>query len=149
MSGVALEQLVARAGALGAMTVREQLQWLEDTAAATEQADLGDEGEQAALQLRAALGAIVKLSQHPSPTPTDIAEGQLVVRTLMARGTLALSRALAETWRAMAHEKHPRRAACMAVADAFDDVARAVQLGRPIPAEVVEQLRAVDASMKG
>lgn len=149
MSGVALEQLVARAGALGAMTLREQLQWLEDTAAATEQADLGDEGEQAALQLRAALGAIVKLSQQqPPPTPQEIAEGQLVVRTLMARGTLALTRALAETWRALAHEKHPRRAACMAVADAFDDLARAVQQGRPIPPEVADRLRAVDATMK-
>jgi hypothetical protein len=148
MSSVDLEQLLARVGGLGDLPLREQLQWLEDTAAAAERADLGDAGDDAALQLRAALGAIVKLSQTASPTPEQLAEGQLVIRTLMARGTLALTRALAETWRALAHEKHPQRTACMAVADAFDDVARAVQQGRPIPADVVARLRAVDAGLK-
>jgi hypothetical protein len=145
---VDVEALLARAGTLGAMSIREQLQWLEDTAAAAEQADLGDDGAVAAQQLRAALGAIVKLSQMASPTERDVAEAQLLIRTLMARGLYALSLALAETWRALAHEKHPRRAACMEVAAAFDDLARAVQMGQAIPATVGERLRAVDASMK-
>lgn len=145
---VDVEALLARAGSLGAMSVREQLQWLEDTAAAAEQADLGDDGDVAARQLRAALGAIVKLSRIESPTERDVAEAQLLIRTLMARGLYALSLALAETWRALAHEKHPRRAACIEVAAAFDDLARAVQKGQPIPASVADRLRAVDASMK-
>lgn len=145
-----LEELLAAAPDVATRGLRERLQWLEDAAAAAEQAELGDEGAAGALHLRAALGAFVRFSQADAATHNDpraIAELDALVRMLLARGTLALYRALADHYDDLVHERAPHRAACAEVRDAFREAARAVERGEAVSAATRARLASARASL--
>lgn len=148
MSTRSLEELLVAAGDLDKLDLRARLQWLEDAAHAAEALELGDEGKQGALHLRAALGAIVKWSQGPDTTSKEsVAQLDVLVRALMTRGLLGLYRALADAWDTLARERAPHRAACIEVRDAFREAARAVETGAPVPPSVREKLERARASI--
>ena len=143
-----VERLTALAGGMDAAFaggVQTQLQWLEDTAQALDAADLGDEGKAAALNLRAALGAVVHWARGPRDEKT-LPELEGVVRTFTTRGVVALHRALAAGMRALADARAPQRAVCLDLASIFDALATAQENGAPPPVDVLERLTAARAA---
>ena len=145
MTAPALEDLLI-AGATPSADLHARLQWLEDAAAAAEAADLGDDGRVGALHLRAALGAIVQWTRGPQD-PATLVELDAVVRLLIARGTLALYRALAAAYAALVDARAPHRAACVEAKDAYLALARAVEKGTPVGDDVVDRLTRIRATL--
>jgi hypothetical protein len=138
-----LEDALVRARDLESMDLRARLQWLEDTALAAEQLDLGDDGARGVLDLKAALGALLKLSQGPVDERA-IAEAALLVRMLTQRATSTLLRAVAAQHRAMSTTRGaPRRAESHLLAQAFDEMAKAVAKGEPIPQSTIDKIAEV------
>lgn len=154
MSTRSLEDLLLAARDLDKLDLRARLQWLEDAATAAEALDLGDEGKQGALHLRAALGAVIKWGHAQkaggtsAPAKEDVAQLEALLRTLIARGTVGLYRALAAAWDELARERPPHRTACIEVRDAFREAARAVETGAPVPQSVREKLEGARASVE-
>lgn len=145
MSARSLEDLLAAAGDVDGLDLRARLQWLEDAATAAAALDvdgaLGDEGRDGVLHLRAALGAVVSWSKGPDTSSKEsIAQLEVLLRTLIARGLVGLYRALASTWETLARERAPHRGACIDLRDAFREAARAVETGQPPPPSLRERL---------
>ena len=141
-----LEHQLLAARDLGGADLRARLQWIEDTAAAADDACLDDDGKTAALHLRAALGAIVQWSRG-SQEPSSLVQLDAVVRTLMARAQLGLLRSLANGYDALVQAKAPHRAACAEARDALRALARALEKGEAPPPSVAERFARVRASL--
>ena len=141
-----LEDLMAAAPPPDA-DVRKRLQWIEDVAGATEAADLGEVGATAALQLRAALGTMVKWSQGPQ-TPESTVELEALVRLLLARGTLGIYQALAASYDEMARTG-PRATAVAAgeAREVFLKLAQSVESGKPPPPSLQQRLERIRAAL--
>lgn len=135
---------------LGQADLRTRLRFLERAAAATEAAvsagELGDEGRDAALHLRAALGAIVKWSQGDK-NPETLVELDAIVRTLLARAQLGLYRVLAGFYANLADEKAPHRAACVEARDALLEMARALEKGEPVADRTRERFARIRSAL--
>ena len=147
-----LTALLARAETLAGSDARARLQWIEDVATAAEAEALGEDGAQGALHLRAALGAFVRfagLTDAQRSDPRTQAELSALVRTLLARGTLALYRALAAHYDALVVARAPHRAACAAMRDAFREAAQAVERGEEVSEETRARMRAAQDSLSG
>lgn len=141
-----LEHQLLAARDLGTADLRARLQWIEDTAAAASDAGLDEEGQSAALHLRAALGAIVKWSQGPKE-PDSLVGLDALVRTLLARAQLGLLRSAAAAYDALVDARVPHRAACIEARDALRGLARAVEKGEPPSPDVAARLERVRASL--
>ncbi len=141
-----LEQKLLEAKSLGTADLKTRLQWIEDAAIAADDAALDDDGHTAALHLRAALGAIVKWSQGPKD-PSTLVELDALVRTLMARAQLGLLRSLANSYDALVEARAPHRAACVEARDALRAMARALERGEPVPAEVNARFERIRQSL--
>lgn len=135
-----LERHLAAAHTLGGADIRARLLWLEQAAALAESAGLDEEGRQGALHLRAALGAIVAWSRGPRDHQSVVALDALV-RTLLARGTLALLRALAGRYAQLAKARAPHRGVCAELRDLLEELARTVERGEPAPDDLVDRLK--------
>ncbi len=134
----ALAQLLAQAQGLQAMDLRARLQWLEDTALAAEQADLGDAGALGARDLKAALGAVLKFSQGPMDE-ASLTELEAIMRALTTRGLVTLCKALSLSWAEIAGVG-PRRAEAHELAVAYDEIARALARGAPVPERAIARI---------
>jgi hypothetical protein len=143
--------VLERVGDLASGDLRAQLTWLHDASQALENEDLGEGGARAALDLKAALGAVVVWSQGPQD-PSTLVELQAVVRTLTTRGLVSLYQALSSTWADLASRKGPRgsdpnRLAAHQLADAYRTLAVRVGRGEPVPTDVVTTLRELRATV--
>lgn len=151
MSGpLALVELVAKVDRAFDGGLASQLQWLEDAAAALEVAELGDDGRAAALDLRAALGAVVLFSRDASNArdPKALLELEAVVRAHTARGLLTLYRAVAAGLHELAQEKGPSRAQVNELALAFDALVKGQERGEAPSAAALRRLEEVRASLR-
>ena len=142
-----LAAVVLEANTLGPADLRTRLLWIERAADAAEAVDL-DDGGQAALHLRAALGAIVKWSQGDK-NPDSLVELDALVRLLMARAQLGLLRGLAGFYDRLVEERAPHRAAAAETRDVLIELARAVEKGTAVPGDVQARLAAIAASLSG
>ena len=142
----ALDDVLARVADLTQGDLRAQLTWLHDASTALEHEDLGDAGARAALDLKAALGAVVVWSKG-AQDPSTLVELQAVVRTLTTRGLVALYQALSSTWSEIAARKGPHALHARRLADAYKALAGRVGRGEPVPADVVTTLRELRATL--
>lgn len=138
----ALEEVLLRLPEDATSDLAAQLRWLEELILAAEQAtELGPEGARAALDLKAALGAIV-LYARGSRTEADRLALEMALKTLVARALYTLYGALAATYGELAKEG-PLRVECRELARLWGSVQRAVERAQPIPKNVVARLEAL------
>jgi hypothetical protein len=142
----ALERVLLEARDLGTADLRARLRWLEAAGVAADAAALNDEGRAGALHVKAALGAIVQWSQGPKD-PDSLVALDAVVRTLAARGYLAMLRSLADAYDDLVDERAPHRAACAEARDALRALAKSVEQGQPPPPAVAARLAAIRDAM--
>jgi hypothetical protein len=121
--------------------LRERLQWLEDAAALTEAEarTLGEPAARAALDLRAALGAVVGFAQKGAPAEERLAL-EAVVRALTRRALHTLYAALTQSYARLGKEPGPYRAEARALAEGYAELTEAIQLGREPKAKTLERL---------
>ncbi len=143
----AVDDVLLRAPGLAGAGLPARLQWLEDSAAAIESAELGDDGTGAVLQLRAALGAIVSWSQGVQDE-RSVVELEAIVRLLTTRGLLLLTRAMAEYYGALVDDRAPRRMQCREIALAYGELAAALQRGEALPEAALARVKAVAATLE-
>lgn len=136
-----LVELVQRMDAAARGGVKAQAQWLEDAAVAIDAAQLGDEGARAAVDLRAALGAIVHWARGPK-NPSTLPELEAVVRTFTARGVVSLYGALSASLDELAAHRAGNRAVCAELSQVFAGLREAQMEGRPPPRALIERLDA-------
>ena len=117
-------QTVEESGDLAA-----KIQWVEDVAACIQ--GLGKPGERAALDLKAALGAIVLYSKGKR-TPEDRLAMEATVRTFSARGLYGLYGVLHDQYRELSlsgpHAKRARE-----LAQIFLELQKSMGSGQKIP----------------
>jgi hypothetical protein len=142
---LALERVLLDARDLGDADLSARLRWLEAAGNAADAAALDDEGRSGALHLKAALGAIVQWSQGPR-NPDSLVALDALVRTLTARGYLAMVRSLAESYDALVRVRAPHRAACAEARDALRTLAQSIEKGRPPPPAVAARLASIAAA---
>ena len=140
-----LERVLLDARDLGGADLRTRLRWLEAAGNAADAVALDDEGRDGALHVKAALGAIVKWSQGPKD-PDSVVALDALVRTLMARGYLAMVRSLAGAYDELVDERAPHRAACAEARDALRALAKSIEKGQPPPPAVGARLAAIAAA---
>lgn len=142
-----LAALLLDADGLAERDLRGRLQWLEDAALAAEQLDLGPDAARGALDLKAALGAVVQFASS-SMNDEAVLQLEVVFRALVARGTSTLCRAVAEQYRAIAKERAaPKRAEAAEMAAVFDEIADATENGRAVAPKTAARLDAVRRSL--
>jgi hypothetical protein len=144
-----LEELLLAVDGLEAQDLRGRLQWLEDAALTAEQLDLGEAGARGALDLKAALGAVVQFASS-SMNDAALLRMEAVFQTLVVRGTTTLLQAIAADYHAIARvHGAPKRAEAEELGRAFDELADAVARGRKPPARTAERIEAVRRSLDG
>jgi hypothetical protein len=142
----ALERVLLDARDLGGADLRARLRWLEAAGNAADAVALDDEGRAGALHIKAALGAIVKWSQGDKD-PASLVALDALVRTLTARGYLAMLRSLADAYDVLVDERAPHRAACAEARDALRALAKCIEKGQPPPPAVATRLATLRAEM--
>ncbi len=150
----ALESLLVEARALDGKDLETRLVWIERAADAADAAHAeaiaagadDDDGQSAGLHLRAALGAIIQWSRGPKD-PASLPALDAVVRTLMTRGLLGVTRSLAASYDALVKARVPHRAACVEARDALAEMARSLEKGQPPPPSVADRFARVLASL--
>jgi hypothetical protein len=118
-----------------------QLEWIDKTATAVASADLGVAGAQAALELRAALGAIVAFAQGRKGD-AELAVLTATVRELTQRALATVCRALAAAYEELAAFGEGADAArARRLAPVWRDFAQALAERRAPDATLLERLR--------
>jgi len=138
-----LEALLTDARALEGSDLGARLAWLEAVADATDAAALGSQGKAAALDFRAALGAII-LYARGKQDPADLPALEATVRMFVTRAQQATFGALAGAYRDLA-KRAPAddRAECAALAQAFTEMKDAITQGGPAPKAALDRLEMI------
>jgi hypothetical protein len=139
----ALEDLLLELAEAAPADLPSQLAWLERASTAAAEAELGEAGQAAALDLRAALGAFVEFSRGPRGRGEQLAL-EMTVRTLITRALHTLYAALSETYAALGRsDEQELGAECRELARLFGLLARNVEKGKPIRPEIMRKLEAM------
>lgn len=152
-----LEAVLLEAQSLDGGDLKQRLLWLEraadaadavhaEDAASNDGKNADDDGKDAGLHLRAALGAIIQWSRGPKD-PATLPALDAVVRTLLNRGLLGVTRSLAASYDALVDARVPHRAACAEARDALLEMARALEKGLPPPPSATARFARVRASL--
>jgi hypothetical protein len=130
---------------VASMDLRGRLMWLESISIALADArnDFGEAGDRAALDLRAALGAIIVYA-NSAQSKRDLLTMELTVRALLARAMALLYGALSDAYKTLAITG-PHASECRTLSRVFKDVQRAVKRGDPIPPVTLRKLEALSA----
>jgi hypothetical protein len=107
----------------------DRLQWLEDAARLATEAssELGEAGDRAALDLRAALGAIITWARGPKD-PATLVDLEATVRTFTRRALYTLYTALAGAYAGLS-KQGVQRGDAEKLAAIYKELADAVRLG--------------------
>ena len=133
-------------------TLTARVRWLERVVAALGTGALASDKDIVAARtdLQAAIGAVVAWGRGPR-TPESVAELELVMRALLARGLSTIYDVLARDLRALAGEtreiSRDEAAACASAATALQAVAESVRRGEPVPATARAALAGVRARL--
>jgi hypothetical protein len=122
--------------------LRAQLTWLERASIAASEADLGEAGDSAALDLRAVLGAFVEFSRSPQGKGEQLAL-ELTVKTLLTRALHTLYAALAETYRELGQADTDLAPECRELARLWSQLQHSMEKGKPIRAQILRRLEAI------
>ena len=114
-----------------------RIQWIQGLVVAVENEDLGEVGAAVALDLKAALGAVVAWGRGPRDAES-LLHLQALIAALLARATSTLYRVLATHWRSLVGDVDDAGV----IAEAFESAAAAIAEGRDVPAEVQARLSA-------
>lgn len=137
----ALGRVLVDADAAARGPLAAQVDWLRAASRAVRDAELGDDGARAALDLDAAIGAVVAWSRGDRSDDT-LVELQALMQALLTRALATIATATAGAWREVATDEDQRIAATE-MAAILDDVARALQSGLGVPSSTAARIEAV------
>lgn len=147
----ALEDLLVGFADTDPTDLRSRLQWIEDASSAASRAavDLGKPAEQAALYLRASLGAFVEFSRG-AQGQTELVALEAATRTLIAQALYDLYGALADAYRELgkAEGDVPHRAECRELSRLWSTLQVTIKKGQPIRPDILRKLDSIRARVE-